>query len=84
MLTKDTDLVSSDSEDSELPDLYQEGDWKSDCNFKSRTGVFEVAAKGLRYLLKKSPKEKQLGSLILMGNCCKKAGYRKFNNHRAY
>ena len=61
MLTKDTDLVSSDSEDSELPDLYQEGDWKSDCNFKSRTGVFEVAAKGLRYLLKKSPKR---------GSCC--------------
>ena len=41
----------SDSDFNDLPDLYQEGDWTSGCNFKSRTAAFEKAATGLRFML---------------------------------
>ena len=62
--------VESDSQDDEtdsdlddLPDLYQEKDWTSGCNFKSRAAAFEKAAEGLKFLLKKSVKIRKVAGI---------------------
>ena len=44
---------SSDIDFDELPNLYQEKEWKGGYTFTSRTPAFEKAALGLKILLKK-------------------------------
>ena len=54
---------SSDSDFDELPNLYQEKDWKGGYSFKSRTPAFEKAASGLKILLKKTVKVQQIDDI---------------------
>ena len=74
LVSTDSDLESSDSDGTELPDLYEEGDWKSGHNFKSRSAAFGAATINLKSLFKKSPKEKYVGGVKLRVVATKKQG----------